>query len=96
MGGLSLACSILFTFWSGTAAIFVKTPIGFPLSFVGFMSLPYTFVFLPLILSVSFYKAFSSDDFWGSLKGHTRIYIILFTVGVGLWSSIWLSGLYIA
>jgi len=61
-----------------------------------FVYLPDTFVYLPVILSVSFHRAFSSDDFWGTLKGHARIYIVLFVVGVVLWSSIWLSGLYIA
>lgn len=96
MSGLSLACSMLFVFLSGTAAVFAKTPAGFPLSFVGIMSLPYSFIFLPFILSVSFYQAFSSDDFWGTLKAHRRIYIVLFAVGVVLCASIWLSGLDIA
>ena len=60
------------------------------------MSLPYSLLYLPLLLSHSFHKAFSSEDVWGSLKSHSWIYLVLFAVGVALWFSIWLSGLYIA
>lgn len=77
-------------------AAFWNSPGFVPLAIAGFMSFPYTLIFLPIAFSVSFYRAISSDDHWGGLKGRWRFFAKLVAIGAVLWSSIWVSGAYIA